>query len=124
MNDEKTIITRLIPVVFKYILIYFLDLLTIKKKPYARIKVGNPFGRNVIKTDPSTRLIIVNEVKKLFLLYSLVNNDAINKKPDVVGMSCQRVIPIPQTSGDAHTNVATFEAREFSKIEYVKITIE
>jgi hypothetical protein len=75
-----------------------LVLMKTKDRRLASNSVGTPFGLNVMRIDPSKRfifvcLVIVSPLKEEIRLAIR------SSSPEVIGMSCHKVIPIPDTPG-------------------------
>ena len=62
-------------------------------------KVGKPFGRNDIRTEPNNNCERISSRPTLSPFKKMVKKDVRSKRPAVIGMSCHKVIPMPTTNG-------------------------
>ena len=84
------------------------------------MRVGKPFGLNEINTDPGNKRNQKRFVNsKLLLKYETKNADT-SIRPAVKGISCQRVIPIADTTGVATSTNELIAATFFVESEYAK----
>lgn len=84
------------------------------------IRVGKPFGLNVTSTDPGNKRSQKRFVDSKLLLKCDMKNADTSIKPAVNGMSCQRVIPIADTTGVATSTNELIAATFFVESEYAK----
>ena len=92
-----------------------------RKKTMAKIiSVGKPFGLNVINTDPGNKRSQKRFTDSNLLLKCVTKNADTSTTPAVNGISCQRVIPIADTTGVATTTNELIAATFFVESEYAR----
>ena len=92
----KAQLKRITPAIYYKLALFFLNNNIIIPKI---INVGSPFGLNEDRSAPG-----INNRKRLIFVFSgcliqVTKKATTSRRPDVNGMSCHSVMPIPETKG-------------------------